>query len=218
MVSLTTSANTREPDADLADDLAVAGRDHGPTGVGRFGRENGHLGAGGRPEGAGLPRDRLRPGQGRFRTGAHPEPELVGVGVRQTDPALVGDDHEERSGPCADLLAELLQGAGPEVGRRRRPRGTRLECHGGPDVGIARDTLGDREGGGLGFVHEALAAHPSEHARAHGDDRDDDDQLQHEHLRREAGAPAPSPTWPLRFVADHGSDRTSPGRWAASTA
>ncbi|KQR58856.1 hypothetical protein ASF83_07195 [Plantibacter sp. Leaf171] len=198
-----------EPHADLSDDLPGACADDGTRGVRRLGREHGHLGPRGRTEGPGLPRHGLPAGQRRFGARAHLASEFVGIGMRQTDPAFVGDDHEERAGPCTDLGSERLQGGGPQLGGLGRPGGARLEGHGRSDVRVARDALGDRQGRRLGLLHEAFAAHPGVDPGAHHDDGRDHDELEDEDLRREARASGTPPFRPRRSIADHGSDGTA---------
>ena len=115
-------------DADLTDDPGGIQRHH------RYFRPNR------RSQGSGLFHDLLASRQCGGRVGADRFTQLIGVGVAQPDPAVVGDHHEQHTGGQPDLGGDVLQRTALQLGGRRY-----VPVVGG-DVGAHRRSRGQHPG------------------------------------------------------------------------
>ncbi|CAM5411079.1 hypothetical protein TPAU25S_02878 [Tsukamurella paurometabola] len=120
--------------------------------------------------------------------------------VRVGDPVarVVGDHHEQHTGPVGDRLSLVLERPRAEFRRRRGvplPAGRGLHRGARSDIGVGGDGFGDRLGT-MPVLGAGLRLHPMQHdTEARAQARDDDHHLEEEDLRAQ-----PEPGHPSSLV------------------
>ncbi len=163
-----------ESDTHFADDVTPVGR------------PNRYFRTSGRTKSSALLLDHFLAGKRAERTRADLLAQQRRSRMRQSNPVIVRDDHEQRTRADSDRLSDGLERTVPQFRVRRQTRGSRelryLRAH----IRVGRNAFGNGEGARFGFHREPLVGEPDVQSRGREDDEQQYPHLEEQGLRRES--------------------------------